>query len=139
MAKVKFTTIEKVPDWATTYIAYGDASALSAKDKALVDEFVAGLAKKGLMMIWPIDGTESEFEPYPAFGLASGTVDWTAEVLPSEFHVRVRRTMECLVEVKAHSKAEAKREALLKCAEEDQTWKPVCDREKVLGCMKPGK
>lgn len=139
MAKVKFTTIEKVPDWATTYIAYGDESGLTEDDMRLVDGFIDGLDKKGLMMICPIDGTESEFEPYPVFGLASGTVDWKAEVLPSKFHMRVRRTMERIVEVKAHSKAEAMREALLKCAEEEQPWKPVCDRAKILGCIKPGK
>ena len=39
------------------------------------------LKKERLRLICPIDGTESEFEPYPAFGLACETVDFAAEKL----------------------------------------------------------
>ena len=84
MAKPKFTTVEKVPDWAVCYLVNADPSGLDDQDRQLVDEYVDRLYKRGLRLVYPIDGTESEFEPYPAFGLACGTVDFTAEILPKE-------------------------------------------------------
>lgn len=82
--KLKTTTVEKVPQWATTYIVYGDDSGINEEDKKLVDDWIEKLNKHGLRLICPVDGSESEFEPYPAFGLASSTVDYTAEVIQVE-------------------------------------------------------
>ena len=79
---IKTDTIEKIPQWVTTYFLYGDDSALGPEDKKEADDFYDKLMDKGLRLICPIEGTESEFEPYPAFGLACNTIDWTAEVLP---------------------------------------------------------
>lgn len=78
---IKTMTIRNVPQWTTTYIMYNDDSGLNDEDKKLVDDFEDRLLKKKLRLICPIDGTENEFEPYPAFGLACDTVDWTAEKL----------------------------------------------------------
>lgn len=74
-------TIEKIPDWAATYIMYGDDTALEGDDRAVCDAYLAKLEKERYRLVSPVDGTESEFEPYPAFGLACSTQDWTAEVL----------------------------------------------------------
>lgn len=74
--------VEKIPVWAVCYIVNSDDSGLTPEDKKLVDDYVERLLnKERLRLICPIDGTESEFEPYPAFGLACGTVDFEAEVL----------------------------------------------------------
>ena len=81
---IKTDVIEKVPQWATTYIMYNDDSGLNGDDKKLVDDFEDRLFKKKLRLICPIDGTENEFEPYPAFGLACDTVDFDAEVIDEE-------------------------------------------------------
>ena len=104
---IKTDVIEKVPQWATTYIMYNDDSALSDEDKKLVDDFEDKLLKKKLRLICPIDGTENEFEPYPAFGLACDTVDWTAEVLPKTYELEFRETLATVVQVEAHSRREA--------------------------------
>lgn len=72
--------VEKIPVWAVTYLVNGDDSGLTPEDKKMVDDYVERLLeKKHLRLLGPIDGTESEFEPYPAFGLACGTVDFAAE------------------------------------------------------------
>ena len=76
---VTTTTIYRVPTWAATYLYYGDDSGITEEDRALCDDFVRNL--DGLRLIEPIEGTRSEFEPYPAFGLATETEDWIAEVL----------------------------------------------------------
>jgi len=74
--------VEKIPDWAVNYLVNSDDSNLTSEDKKMVDDYVERLLKKErLRLICPIDGTESEFEPHPAFGLASGTVDFAAEEL----------------------------------------------------------
>ena len=77
----RFTTVEKIPQWAVCYIVNADDSALEPDDKKLVDDYVDRMERQGLRLVCPIDGTESEFEPYPAFGLACETVDFTAERL----------------------------------------------------------
>jgi len=59
--------IKKVPNWAVCYLVNSDASALTDEDQKMVDDWVDNLLKDGLQLICPIDGTESEFEPYPAF------------------------------------------------------------------------
>jgi hypothetical protein len=104
---IKTDVIEKVPQWATTYIMYNDDSGLNGDDKKLVDDFEDKLLKKKLRLICPIDGTENEFEPYPAFGLACDTVDWTAEVLPKTYELEFRETLVAVVQVEAHSRREA--------------------------------
>ena len=74
--------VERVPQWAVCYLVNADDSGLSPEDKKLVDDYVERLLKKKhLCLLGPIDGTESEFEPHPAFGLACGTVDFAAEEL----------------------------------------------------------
>ena len=104
---IKTDVIEKVPQWATTYIMYDDDSGLNNEDKKLVDDFEDKLLKKKLRLISPIDGTENEFEPYPAFGLACDTVDWTAEVLPKTYELEFRETLTKVMQVEAHSRREA--------------------------------
>ena len=69
MSKPKFTTVEKVPNWAACWFANGDDSGLTEEDKALIAGYEKRLASEGLTLVAPIEGTESEFEPYPAFGL----------------------------------------------------------------------
>lgn len=76
---IKTMTIRNVPQWASTYIANNDDSGLTDEDKKLVDDFEQKLLKQGLRLVCPVEGSENEFEPYPAFGLACDTVDWTAE------------------------------------------------------------
>lgn len=77
--KPESTTVDRIPQWAVCYIVNADDSGLEPYDKKLVDDYVGGLERKGLRLVCPIDGTESEFELYPAFGLACGTVDFYAE------------------------------------------------------------
>jgi hypothetical protein len=76
---IKTMTIRNVPQWASTYIMYSDDSGLNDEDKKLVDDFEQKLLKQGLRLVCPVEGSENEFEPYPSFGLACDTVDWTAE------------------------------------------------------------
>lgn len=74
--------VEKIPDWAVCYLVNSDDSGLTPEGKKMVDDYVERLLeKKHLRLLGPIDGTESEFEPHPAFGLACGTVDFAAEEL----------------------------------------------------------
>ena len=74
--------VEGIPQWAVCYLVNADDSALTPEDKKTVDDYVERLLKKEhLRLLGPIDGTESEFEPHPAFGLACGTVDFAAEEL----------------------------------------------------------
>lgn len=77
---MKVEKVKKVPAWAICYIQYGDDSGLEPGDKKLVDDWIDHLLRvEGLRLICPIEGSESEFEPYPAFGGACGTVDYEAE------------------------------------------------------------
>lgn len=85
---MKTDVVERVPQWAVMYLEYGDDSSLEPHDKALVDGFVDGLRKEGLRLVAPVDGSESEFERHPAFGLACGTVDYTAEILEKHHEKR---------------------------------------------------
>jgi len=82
--KPEFTTVEKVPNWAACWFANGDDSGLNDEDRARIAEYEKELTEEGLRLVAPIEGTESEFEPYPAFGLACDTTDWTAERIPKE-------------------------------------------------------
>ena len=77
--KMTIETIKSIPEWATTYIMYGDESGLTEPDKREIDHFLDGLLRYGFRLIAPIEGTHNEFCPYPAFGLACATQDWIAE------------------------------------------------------------
>lgn len=70
--------VEGIPDWATNYLVNGDDSGLSEEDKADVDRYVDTLASEGLALAHPIEGTEKEFDRYPAFGKACATSTWIA-------------------------------------------------------------
>lgn len=109
--KLMTRTIERVPDWATTYLYYGDESGLDEGDKKLANDFEAKLRAEGLRLVCPIDGTESVFEPHPAFGLACGTIDWTAEVIPKVYEIECRETLSVRVRIEAHSRKEACKKA----------------------------
>ena len=72
--------VERIPQWAVCYLVNSDDDSLSSDDKRQVDEYVKRLLKEEhLRLLGPIEGTESEFERHPAFGLACGTVDFAAE------------------------------------------------------------
>lgn len=79
---MRTTTLKHVPQWAASYLVNGDASSLDYHDKSQVDAWVAELLRKGFRILAPIDGSENEFVPYPAFGLGTSTVDFTVEILP---------------------------------------------------------
>ena len=85
---MKTDVINRVPQWALMYLDYGDDSALEPHDKALVDGFVDRLRKEGFRLVAPIDGSESEFEPHPAFGSACATVDYIVETLEKHHEKR---------------------------------------------------
>lgn len=85
---MKTDVVKRIPQWAVTYLEYNDDSSLEPSDKELVDRFVDKLLKDGFRLIAPVDGSESEFEPYPAFGLACGTVDYTVEILEKHHEKR---------------------------------------------------
>ena len=70
--------VEGIPDWATSYLINGDDSELSEEDKADVDRYVDTLASEGLALAHPIEGTEKEFDRFPAFGKACATSTWIA-------------------------------------------------------------
>lgn len=78
---MRTTVLKHVPDWAVCYLVNGDASSLDYHDKETVDRWVDGLLQKGFRLVAPIEGSENEFVPYPAFGPGSGTVDFTVEIL----------------------------------------------------------
>ena len=72
--------VERIPQWAVNYLVNSDDSSLAPEDMKMVDDYVERLLKeKHLRLICPVEGSESEFEPHPAFGLACGTVDFAAE------------------------------------------------------------
>lgn len=77
-------SIDGIPNWATCYIMYGDDSGLDEDDKKLVDEFLADLSNDGIELVSPIDGTENEFNSYPAFGDACDTTDWSCRTIVNE-------------------------------------------------------
>lgn len=103
---IKTKTITKVPFWARMYLTYGEEAAPEdADDRKLVDDFKDELEREGLRLICPIDGTYSEFEPFPKFGLACDTEDWTAEVLPKMHHpFEERRSLRAVRETCDHRK-----------------------------------
>ncbi len=78
---IETTVVEGIPQWAVDYFVNAETSALDEEDLKLVTDYEKKLLKNGLRLICPIEGTENEFNPYPAFGLACDTVDFDAEVL----------------------------------------------------------
>ena len=76
--KVESDIIKGIPNWAITYIMYGDMpDGLTYDDIEQADAFLDGLSERGISLGEPIDGTENEFNPHPAFGLACDTMDWS--------------------------------------------------------------
>lgn len=59
----------------------GDIDGLNEEDMDEADRFVDELADDGLRLVAPIDGTENEFNSYPAFGKATSTVNWSTEAI----------------------------------------------------------
>ena len=123
--KFKTTTVEGVPQWAVAYIVNGDKSGLDGEDLKMVDDWLENLRKSGIVPLSPIEGSENEFSQYSAFGLGSSTVDFDAEILPSEWKVTLRETVECVRHVKAHSAAEAIRIAKSEIEEGVNNWDTV--------------
>lgn len=78
---MKTITIEKVPCWAVCPIVNDDYSGLNDEDVSILENWLKKLDEDNICLRGPIEGTESEFEPYPAFGLASDTIDFSAEIL----------------------------------------------------------
>ena len=59
---------------------YGDMTEdMTDEDVQLVEDFIGELAEQGISLIEPIEGTENEFNPHPAFGDACDTTDWSCE------------------------------------------------------------
>ena len=80
MKEPEFTTVKNIPGWAACYLVNADDSGLTPKDKKLVIDYVDRLLEQeGLRLVCPLPGTETEFCAHPAFGLACGTVDFSAE------------------------------------------------------------
>ena len=78
---MEFDTVEGIPNWAAYYIEYGETNAdMTDEDVEMVDAFLEKMAEQGIHLIEPISGTENEFNPYPAFGDACDTTDWTCEI-----------------------------------------------------------
>ena len=80
----KFDVVERIPMWAVDYFVNAETSALDEEDLKSVKDYEERLLRKGLRLTCPIEGTENEFCPYPAFGLACDTVDFYAERTRSE-------------------------------------------------------
>ena len=72
---MNFGTIENIPRWAVCGFVNGDWSGVSDEDEKLAKEYEADLNKKGWIILDPIEGSENDFCPYPAFGLACDTMD----------------------------------------------------------------
>lgn len=83
--RVGSETVEGIPDWAMTFIAYGDASGLEFDDLTEARRYVKQLADAGLVLNAPIDETANEFNPHPAFGKATKTHDWIANKYERRF------------------------------------------------------
>lgn len=69
----KFIEIEKIPTWALGYLMYGQGEAcLDDEDLRVVRAWEKANGEPSLVDV--VEGSESEFEPHPAFGLAGETV-----------------------------------------------------------------
>ena len=81
---MEFITIEKVPCWAVCPIVNDDYSGLDDEDVRLLGAWLKKLDEDNVCLLGPVEGTESEFEPYPAFGPASDTIDFSAKILDED-------------------------------------------------------
>ena len=73
--------VEGIPNWAASYIYYGEVSGdMTDEDVKMVDDYLRKLDNDGIRLIAPIEGTENEFNPNPAFGDACDTTDWSCEM-----------------------------------------------------------
>lgn len=80
---MKTTTISSVPQWAVQYLEdSSNKEGLLDDDVKEIEDFKAKLAREHLSLLCPKEGTENEFCSCPAFGLATATVDYIAEVTP---------------------------------------------------------
>ena len=77
---IRTEIVKNVPQYAACYIMYGDASGLEDSDIREIDAYTDMLRSEGMRLVSPVEGSENEFCPHPAFGLACDTQDWTAEV-----------------------------------------------------------
>jgi len=114
MGRLKTQKIRSVPRWATCYLYYGDDSGLDIEsgEKKLADDFFDRLYKEGLRLVCPIDGSDSEFEPHPAFGPACDTIDWIAEELPKTYEIELNETLFAKFRIEAGSRKEAAEKAI---------------------------
>ncbi len=72
-SKINTETFENIPQWAVTYLAYGDKDGLSDEDIALVDNW----AKRNQINSFIDAGEEHYFSSHPKFGPASDCVTAT--------------------------------------------------------------
>jgi hypothetical protein len=63
---------ESVPTWALCALINGDFTGLEDEDITLVEKW---LKTTGYTVISPDDESESYFDPFPAFGLATDCID----------------------------------------------------------------
>ena len=73
-ANDKFLSYEGIPEWAISYLMYGDESGLSEEDKKEVDDW---MEKEELGMLVSVDSEEGYFMHRPQFGLGSTCYDCT--------------------------------------------------------------
>lgn len=63
-----------IPEWAVTYLEYGEVDNLSAEDIAEVDAWVESLHRQGFtspIYEWDWENPENGFYHYPEFGLGA--------------------------------------------------------------------
>ena len=80
-SEIENDVVEGIPNWAAYYIGYGEVTDdMTSEDVKMVDDYLRKLDNDGIRLIAPIEGTENEFHPYPAFGDACDTTDWSCEI-----------------------------------------------------------
>ena len=84
-----FTTVDGIPEWAASYLMYGDGSGMEEDDVRECDKYEEQLLADGLRLVCPDDREEPSFDSWPAFGLACDTRTWIAEELPGPVWLRV--------------------------------------------------
>lgn len=81
MRGIENDVIEGIPNWAEYYIGYGEVTDdVTSEDVKMVDDYLRKLDNDGIRLIAPIEGTENEFNPNPAFGDACDTTDWSCQI-----------------------------------------------------------
>ena len=80
-SEIENDVVEGIPNWAAYYIGYGEVTDdMTSEDVKMVDDYLRKLDNDGIRLIAPIEGTENEFNPHPAFGDACDTTDWSCEI-----------------------------------------------------------